>query len=53
MTGLCGLCQQIEELQESHLLPRAAYKHVRGLLAGLKGIPSPSRQRAHESPPHR
>ncbi len=39
MTGLCGLCRQIGELQESHLLPRAAYKHVRGLLAGVEGDP--------------
>jgi hypothetical protein len=39
MTGRCGLCQQEGELQESHLLPRAAYKHVRGLLAGVEGDP--------------
>jgi len=39
MTGLCGLCQQVGGLQESHLLPRTSYKHVRGLQAGVKGDP--------------
>jgi hypothetical protein len=39
MTGLCGLCQQEGKLQVSHLLPRAAYKPVRGRRAGVEGDP--------------
>jgi hypothetical protein len=39
MTGLCGLCRQVGELQESHLLPRAAYKHIRDSTIGVKGDP--------------
>jgi hypothetical protein len=37
--GLCGLCRQPGELQESHLLPRAGYKHLRGSKAGVQWDP--------------
>jgi hypothetical protein len=39
MTGVCGLCRQTRVLQESHLLPRAAYNHIREPMMGWKGNP--------------
>src|SRR4051812_5036031 len=39
MTDECDLCKQTRELQESHLLQRAAYKHIQDSTIGVKGIP--------------
>lgn len=38
MVGICGLCGQTRELQQSHLLPRALYKRLRDK---SRGNPNP------------
>jgi len=34
VTGMCGLCRDQSELIDSHLLPKSAYKQIRGEIAG-------------------
>lgn len=34
ITGICGLCRDQSELIDSHLLPKSAYKQIRGEIAG-------------------
>jgi hypothetical protein len=37
--GECGLCRQSRELQKSHLIPRAGYRHLRGSKIGVQWDP--------------
>ena len=39
MMGVCGLCRETRELQNSHFLPSAGYKHIQDSTTGAKGTP--------------
>ena len=53
--GLCRLCQNDAELRDSHFIPQAAYKRVRGqgvnphpiVIHGRKVIQTAAQTRAH------